>query len=160
MTDMRPTTDLPDGWQPRWDPDTDAEIRRVAGKILREKSNGRIDLARESDPLIDLPLIAAMAGVRAATPSQWIQRSKSGLLIPAFPLPADDRYPDKPQWRAISQVVNWLWPRRWPPGSSGRPEARGGRARKAAQKGITIRDGIAYDAEGNALGPIVGELVA
>lgn len=157
-------TNLPDGWVPRWSPEQDAEIRRIAGKILKEKTNGAIDLSRETDPLIDMPLIAALAGVRPQTPAQWIQRSKTGLLVPGFPDPADTRYKDKPQWRAISQVVDWLWPNRWPPGASGRPEARGNRRlRQVTRQGLTIRNGHVYAADGTALGPVVeeqGELVA
>lgn len=124
-------TDLPEGWQPRWSNEQDAEIRAIVGRILSEYTNGVIDLTKETDPLIDLPMIAKLAGVQSSTPGQWIQRSKSGLLLPPFPEPADSRYPDKPQYRAISQVVNWLWPKRWPPGASGRPESRG--PRKARQ---------------------------
>lgn len=149
-------TDLPEGWEPRWSNEQDAEIRRIVGEILRERSNGTIDLTKESDPLIDQPMIAALAGVQNATVYQWLTRSKAGLLLPAFPEPDDSRYVDKPQWRAISTVVNWLWPRRWPPGASGRPESRGPKQAGKA-KGITIRDGHAYSPEGDDLGEIVGK---
>lgn len=151
-------TDLPEGWTPRWSPEEDAAIRETVGRILREATGGAIDLSKESDPLIDLPLIAALAGVQPGTPGQWIQRSKAGLLLPSFPEPDDQRYVDKPQWRAISTIVSWLWPRRWPPGVSGRPESRGTRkARKAAANGLVIKGDYVYDRQGNVLGPIVAK---
>lgn len=119
-------TDLPEGWQPPWANEEHATIMAMAGEILRNHTDGRVDLSKESDPLIDQPMIAALAGVRVATVYQWVLRTDAGLLDPPFPQPDDDRYKDKPQYR-LSTVLTWLWPKRWPPGASGRPESRGPR---------------------------------
>lgn len=87
----------------------------------------------EQDPLIGLPQIAQLAGVAANTPMIWRQRSRGdytgpGKLKKPFPQPDDDRYSDKPQWRAISTVLDWLWEtKRWPRGSVARESTRGTR---------------------------------
>lgn len=92
--------------------------------------------ATESDPLIDLPQIADLAGVAKNTPMIWRQRSRKnytgpGALKRPFPEPDDPRYPDKPQWR-LSTVLRWLvGTRRWPRGAVARPETRGSRSRAA-----------------------------
>lgn len=87
----------------------------------------------ESDPLISLRQIAAMAGVAPNTPTIWRARSRPeytgpGKMRRPFPAPDDTRYPDKPQWRAIGSVLPWLWTEgKLPRGSVGRPETRGAR---------------------------------
>lgn len=87
----------------------------------------------ESDPLISLRQIAAMAGVAPNTPTIWRQRSRPdydgpGKIKDAFPAPDDTRYSDKPQWRAIKTVLPWLWRNgKLPRGSTSRPLTRGPR---------------------------------
>lgn len=99
-----------------------AEMREVIKELLG------LDTDADPDPLIDLPMIAKLAGVADGTPGQWVQRSKKGQLKRPFPKVADNRYTDKPQWRAVSQVIPWLIDtHRWPPGAAGRPESRGPR---------------------------------
>lgn len=68
----------------------------------------------ESDPLIDMPMIAELAGVAPGTPGAWQQRTREGTERVPFPAPHDDRYLDKPQWRAVRFVEEFLWPSgRW-----------------------------------------------
>lgn len=92
----------------------------------------------DQDPLISLPMVAALAGVSKETPTMWVQRSRrdyrgQGKLRIPFPEPADKRYVDKPQRRAISQVLAWLWVTdRWPRGTAARPDSRGQRRRRTA----------------------------
>lgn len=79
--------------------------------------------AADPDPFIDLPLIAKMGGLALATPRAWRNRSRPeytgrGKLEGAdrFPDPDDTRYPTKPQWRAVSTILPYLWRRgAWPP---------------------------------------------
>lgn len=85
-----------------------------------------IDTDAEPDPLIDKPMIAKLAGVSEGTPGQWEQRTREGREKVPFP-PADDtRYPDKPQWRAISTIIEgFLKPSdRWPRGVVARESTR------------------------------------
>lgn len=90
----------------------------------------------DQDPLISLPMVAELAGVSQETPTMWVQRSRpdykgQGRLRIPFPPPADTRYDDKPQRRAISQVLTWLWVTdRWPRGTAARPDTRGRRGRR------------------------------
>lgn len=68
----------------------------------------------EDDPLIDMPMIAELAGVAPGTPGAWQQRTREGSERVPFPAPHDDRYLDKPQWRAVRFVEEFLWPSgRW-----------------------------------------------
>lgn len=86
----------------------------------------------EDDPLIGLPQIAQLAGVAPGTSVMWQQRSRDSYKGPGkltgkkrFPDADDTRYADKPQWRAISTVLTWLWKTgRWPRGAVARPETR------------------------------------
>lgn len=88
--------------------------------------------ADESDPLIDMVMIANLNGVVETTPQQWRQRTQRGEMRVPFPAVDDDRYEDKPQW-FLSSIVKWMKrSRRWPPGSVGRPETRGPRTEEAA----------------------------
>lgn len=95
----------------------------------------------ETDPLIDLPKIAMLAGVAKNTPMIWRQRSRPEYKGPGklsgtgrrkpFPEPDDERYADKPQWR-LTTVVGWLIDtNRWPRGAVARPETRGPRSEAA-----------------------------
>lgn len=71
----------------------------------------------EDDPLIDMPMIAELAGVAPGTPGAWQQRTREGTERIPFPAPHDDRYLDKPQWRAVRFVEEFLWPSgRWEKG--------------------------------------------
>lgn len=87
----------------------------------------------EADPLIGLRQIAQLAGVAPNTPTIWRVRSRAeytgpGKMRRPFPQPDDTRYPDKPQWHAISTVLPWLWTEgKLPRGSVGRPWTRGAR---------------------------------
>lgn len=68
----------------------------------------------EDDPLIDMPMIAELAGVAPGTPGAWQQRTKEGTERVPFPEPHDPRYLDKPQWHAVRFVEEFLWPSgRW-----------------------------------------------
>lgn len=82
------------------------------------------------DRMISLNQVAQVAGVAKGTPIQWRQRTAKGELVgdKAFPEPDDpDSFPDKPLWK-LSTIVNHLIKgRKWPPGSAGRPSARGPR---------------------------------
>ena len=84
------------------------------------------DVDEDDDPLIDMPMIAELAGVASGTPSAWQQRTREGKERVPFPEPADTRYRDKPQWRAVSQiVVGFLKPSgRWPRGKAAREQTR------------------------------------
>lgn len=88
----------------------------------------------EHDPLISSPQIAQLAGVAKNTPMIWRARSRPeysgpGKLRNPFPPPDDTRYSDKPQWRAISSVLPWLWTEgKLPRGSVAREATRGVRA--------------------------------
>lgn len=83
----------------------------------------------EKDPMIDLREVAILADVSPNTPPQWRQRARTaretrGVRRP-FPAPDNPEHPDKPLWRAVSTICPWLdETRRWPPGSTARPEAR------------------------------------
>ena len=70
----------------------------------------------EDDPLIDMPMIAELAGVAIGTPGAWQQRTRAGKERVPFPPPDDPRYHDKPQWRAVSTIIEgFLLPsQRWP----------------------------------------------
>lgn len=85
-----------------------------------------IDTAEDSDPLIDKPMIAKLAGVAEGTPGQWEQRTREGTEKVPFPEADDTRYPDKPQWRAISTIIErFLNPSgRWPRGVVARESTR------------------------------------
>lgn len=64
--------------------------------------------------LIDMPMLAELAGVAPGTPGAWQQRTKEGTERVPFPAPHDDRYLDKPQWDAVRIVEEFLWPSgRW-----------------------------------------------
>lgn len=86
------------------------------------------DPEQDEDPLIDMPMIAKLAGVAAGTPGAWQQRTREGKERVAFPDPGDTRYPDKPQWFAVSQIVaGFLKPSdRWPRGAVARESTRAG----------------------------------
>lgn len=85
-----------------------------------------IDTTADTDPLIDKPMIAKLAGVAEGTPGQWEQRTREQREKVPFPVPDDTRYPDKPQWRAISTVIAcFLKPsNRWPQGVVARESTR------------------------------------
>lgn len=85
-----------------------------------------IDTTDDPDPLIDIPMIAKLADVAPGTPDAWRQRTRSGGERIPFPEPGDARYKDKPQWFAITQVIeSFLLPSgRWPRGSIGRVGTR------------------------------------
>jgi hypothetical protein len=85
-----------------------------------------IDTTDDPDPLIDIPMIAELAGVAPGTPDAWRQRTRSGMERIPFPEPGDHRYKDKPQWYAITQVIQgFLLPSgRWPRGHIGRAGTR------------------------------------
>lgn len=108
---------------------TSADWAAALGFIRDKFDIGQEDL----DPLIDLPQVAALAGVAQNTPMIWRQRSRPdyagpGKLQVPFPPPDDTRYRDKPQWR-LSTALGWLvGTRRWPRGAVARPETRGPRA--------------------------------
>ncbi len=92
-------------------------------------------LRPDEDPAVALPEIAKLAGVAQGTPTQWRARTLRGELVGerAFPEPDDDRYADKPQWKAIKTIIPWLKrTKRWPPGAAGRPESRGPRPKENA----------------------------
>jgi hypothetical protein len=85
----------------------------------------------EEDPLIDMPMIAELAGVAPGTPGAWQQRYGADRSVPGaavmhpFPEPHDGRYLDKPQWRAVSFVRDFLYPTgRWPRGTVARESTR------------------------------------
>lgn len=103
---------------------TDAEIVRL---VLG------IDTTADPDPLIDLPMITLLAGVSKGTPEQWRVRTRVAahagqpVRVPFPPTPdgVASRFPDKPMWHALSQIVPYLKAsRRWPPGRAGRPARR------------------------------------
>lgn len=85
-----------------------------------------IDTQQDDDPLIDKPMIAKLAGVSEGTPGQWEQRTREGREKVPFPKADDPRYPDKPQWRAISTIIEgFLKPsNRWPRGTVARESTR------------------------------------
>lgn len=85
-----------------------------------------INTELDEDPLIDKPMIAKLAGVAEGTPGQWEQRTREGKEKIPFPEADDPRYPDKPQWRAISTIIEgFLKPsNRWPRGSVARESTR------------------------------------
>lgn len=80
----------------------------------------------DEDPLIDMPMIARLAGVAAGTPGAWQQRTREGKEAVPFPKPDDTRYADKPQWRAVSTIVVGFLKKsnRWPRGAVSRPRTR------------------------------------
>lgn len=79
----------------------------------------------EDDPLIDLPMIAELAGVAPNTPKAWQQRTRRKLERVPFPAPHDGRYVDKPQWHAVRLVEEFLKPSgRWPRGTVARESTR------------------------------------
>lgn len=108
-------------------PEQIAEFHRV----IRERLG--IDCAQDPDPLIDLPDVAELAGVQPGTPGQWRQRTKHGNATVPFPEQAPglgERFPDKPLWHAVSQIIPYLERTgHWPPGTGARPDARGARRR-------------------------------
>lgn len=122
---------MPDGQHPR----ISAEEREalIATLSIQEQDEALdliaglfgIDTVADTDPLIDMPMIAELAGVSPGTPGAWQQRTKKGIERVAFPEPADDRYEDKPQWNALSQIVaGFLKPSgRWPRGTAARTRA-------------------------------------
>lgn len=102
------------------------EALQIIGEIL--------GIYGEDDPLIDMPMIAALAGVAPGTPAAWQQRTRSGRERVPFPPPDDSRYADKPQWRAISTIIErFLKPsERWPRGVAARETTR--RPRNAVER--------------------------
>lgn len=89
--------------------------------------------SRTADRMVSLNQIAAVAGTTKGTPIQWRQRTARGELTgqKAFPEPDDEEtFPDKPMWK-LSTIVNHLIVNgKWPPGSAGRPAARGPRGQR------------------------------
>lgn len=80
-----------------------------------------IDTSGATDTLIDMPMIAQLAGVAPGTPGAWQQRTKTGKERVPFPEPSDPRYTDKPQWYAVQLVETFLKPSgRWPRGAVAR----------------------------------------
>lgn len=113
----------PNATNPNRDPLTDQE-RTEALELIGELFG--IDTDADDDPFIDKPMIAKLAGVADGTPGQWEQRTREGREKVAFPPPDDTRYPDKPQWRAVSTVIEcFLKPsQRWPRGVVARESTR------------------------------------
>lgn len=101
-----------------------AEERAEVHSLLRELFG--IDTDRDPDPLIDKPMIARLAGVSVGTPGQWEQRTREGKEKIDFPEPDEQRYRDKPQWHAVSTIVQrFLKPTgRWPRGAVARLSTR------------------------------------
>lgn len=88
-----------------------------------------IDCADEPDPVIDLKDIAELGGLAPGTPGQMRQRSKDGHGKVVFPREAPgigERWPDKPLFRAVTDVIPYLDATgHWPPGVGARPKTRG-----------------------------------
>lgn len=105
-----------------------AEIRERLG----------IDTKADPDPLIDMPQIAKLAGVQPGTVKQWRQRTRLGQRKQPFPAPppgVGDRFPDKPMWYAVTQVIPFLESTgNWPPESGARPATRGPRDAQRGQE--------------------------
>lgn len=103
-----------------------------------------IDTTADPDPLIDMPMIAELAGVAIGTPGAWQQRTKAGTERVPFPAPDDPRYHDKPQWRAVSTIVEgFLLPSgRWPRGKAARESTRVERPHTRRAATSTIRTGL------------------
>lgn len=81
--------------------------------------------------VIDLAGIAELLGVSEVTPPQWRQRSRKGEMLPPLPDPDWPEISDKPLWYETT-IIDWARRTgRWPPGTAGRPTARGPR-REAA----------------------------
>lgn len=90
-----------------------------------------IDTDDDPDPFIDRHMVAQLAGVSKNTPGQWIQRTRRGEMGKyPFPQPDDTRYARKPQWCAVTSIIEgFLLPRNlWPRGVGARPEMWGQRA--------------------------------
>jgi hypothetical protein len=87
----------------------------------------------DDNDIIDLKGIARLLGVSMHTPNQWRQRD----LLPEVDFPQLMR----PVWRRTTIIA---WARstgRWPPGTSGRPEARKlGKPRRAYRPVRPVRD--------------------
>lgn len=99
---------------------TDEEAQEVLDLVAE-----LFGITGEPDPLIDLPMIAELAGVASNTPKAWQQRTRNGQERVPFPAPHDDRYTDKPQWHAVRLVEEFLKPSgRWPRGSVARESTR------------------------------------
>lgn len=82
------------------------------------------------DAPIDLHGIAVLLQVGKNTPNQWRQRSSDGTLHPPLPEPLPNLA--RPIWRT-GDIIAWAEksdPPRWPPGTAGRPYARGPRIRR------------------------------
>jgi hypothetical protein len=101
--------------------------------IIRDRLG--IDCSDEPDPLIDLKDIAALAGLAEGTPGQMRQRSKDGKGRVKFPAEAPGigrRWPDKPLFNAVTQVIPYMEETgNWPPGAGARMTTRGPRTGKA-----------------------------
>jgi hypothetical protein len=103
-----------------------------------------IDTSNDADPLIDMPMIAELAGVAIGTPGAWQQRTKAGTERIPFPPPDDHRYHDKPQWRAITTIIEgFLGPSgRWPRGTAARESTRIERPHTRRAATSTTRTGL------------------
>lgn len=114
-------------------------LARMSDREIVEMILG-IDTRDDPDPLIDLPMIALLAGVSRGTPEQWRVRTRLAagtaqpvrVPFPETPPGIGSRFPDKPMWHAVSQIVPYLrHTRRWPPGRAGRPSRRHPRLQRA-----------------------------
>lgn len=94
-----------------------------------------INCDEEPDPLIDLKDIAALAGLAEGTPGQMRQRSKDGKGRVKFPSEAPgigQRWPDKPLFKAVTEVIPYMEETgNWPPGTGARLATRGPRSTRA-----------------------------
>ena len=95
-----------------------------------------IDCKDDPDPLIDLKDMAELAGLAPGTPGQMRHRSKDGHGKVVFPPQAPgigERWPEKPLFRAVSDVIPYLEATgNWPPGAGARPSTRGPKRRGEA----------------------------
>jgi hypothetical protein len=103
-------------------------------EVIRERL-GLVVNDANPDPLIDLKEIARLAGVQEGTPKQWRGRTRNGIARNPFPEPIPgegDRFPGKPMWKVMSQVIPYLERTgNWPPESGARPATRGPRLPRA-----------------------------
>jgi hypothetical protein len=107
---------------------------RAMWAVIKERLNIEAG-PHDQDPLIDLKDIADLAGLAPGTPGQQRQRSARGEGRVKFPDVAPgigERWPEKPLWRACTQVIPYLEATgNWPPGKGAREVTRGPRRQAA-----------------------------
>lgn len=108
---------------------TETTNERIAEyrEIIKERLG--IEVTDEDpDPLIGMPQIARLSGLRPGTIKQMRQRTRLGQTRRPFPTPPPgigDRFPDKPLWHAVSQIIPHLEATgNWPPERGARPATR------------------------------------